>query len=778
MSNSRKEYASSLSLETLEPRRVLANLIVTTTADVLDPLDGELTLREAIIAANVNGEDDVIDLGAGTYAIELVGFGEDLSLTGDFDILSDTNHMLTIRGLGSDLTFVDAAQLDRVFHLIGQSSLTLEDLTVQNGDIQERTVWTGRRGAAIKSRQSDLTLNDVVVRDSTAGESGVGGAIWVSGGSYSINRSSILSNHALLDGAALFARNSRGSVFLSVIEDNALHDMDPNSQAEDAGIVSIQGGSLDIRRTKIDNNNLGSGISIFDGTLSMVHNRFLELNDYFRTPATEQFSHGVVARSSHVVIDDTRFTLMKGDAIRFFDAGYDLTVTNSVFTFNNGSSIRFGGRDLTISDTEFVQGDFFIYENSRPLIVAIPDQPNQRLIQLTNIVMDEPVPDALIIEGENSPTEVIIDQLAVQRPDDIVFFSEDLARIVADDVSITGLTVTAGLFDRWEASIVINANNLLIDDATISGSLLNPALIIEAAMVEINNATISDNWTGMVVTGANTVMKVTNSEFHNNRTPLSGPVGDGGTAVAWQVTDGQLAFYNSVFTENKTDGGLPPGDAISIQGSGNEVLVANSTFADHTDTVGDGSGIGISGSGHMVKVANSLFHDNRGAAIYSIADTSRVEVYSSTFIRNGFNGGAVHGLIGSGLDIFMTNSIMVGNGSNPMFEFAHIFNDGGTTLVTFTNIWDESPEDGSVFFGGAANGNTDFAPIFVDYFGDNFRLQDTSPLIDIGDQANVVLDDLDLDGDGNTTEPLPDLDLLDRIVGTETDMGAYENQTL
>ncbi|MGI9515401.1 MAG: right-handed parallel beta-helix repeat-containing protein [Pirellulaceae bacterium] len=778
MSAQRSINTPVLALETLEPRRVLATLVVTTTADVIDPLDGDLSLREAIITANINGEDDVIELGAGTHAIEMAGFGEDLALAGDFDILSDNDHSVTIRGTGSDMTFIDAAQLDRAFHLIGQSSLTLEDLTVENGDIQEREVWTGRRGGAIKSRQSALTLNDVVVRDSTAGESGTGGAIWVSGGSYSINRSSVLSNSALLDGAAVFARNATGSIFLSVIEDNALHDMDPNSQWENAGVVSIQGGSLDIRRTRIDYNNFGTCISVFDGSLNMVHNRFLELDQPISIPSPDNFSHGVLARSSNVVIDDSRFTLMKGDAIRFFDSEHDLTVTNSVFTFNNGSSIRFGGRDLTISDTEIQQGGFVRYDNTRPVITAIPDQPNTRLIQMTNVSINRAVPDALVIDGPNSPTEVIIDQLAINLPEESTFFTNDMVKIVADDVSITGLTVLPGLFDQWDVSVVIAANNLLIDGATLSGSFLQPALQIEAASAELRNSTISDNWSGVVVTGSNSVMKVIGSEFHNNQAEGGPSTANGGTGFAWQVTDGQLTVIDSVFTKNKADNELPPGHALSIQASGNNVLVASSTFANQDDSIREGSGIGISGSDHLVQVANSLFHDNQGAAIYSEAANTRVEVYNTTFARNGFNGGAVNGKSGTGLDLFMTNSIMIGNGFSPTDEVYSIFNDGGTTLVTFTNIWDLEPEDGNVLFGGAANGNTDFAPLFVNYFGNDFRLQDTSPLIDIGNQANVLLDDMDLDGDGNTTEPLPDRDLLDRIVGATVDMGAYENQPL
>ena len=63
----------------------------------------------------------------------------------------------------------------------------------------------------------------------------------------------------------------------------------------------------------------------------------------------------------------------------------------------------------------------------------------------------------------------------------------------------------------------------------------------------------------------------------------------------------------------------------------------------------------------------------------------------------------------------------------------------------------------------------------------NLRLQYISPCIDAADNAYVPPDSNDLDGDGNTTEPIPyDLDEHPRIVDGDcnttevVDMGAYE----
>src|SRR5438067_12259611 len=66
-------------LEMLEDRAVPAMLDVTTPLDVLDPNDGLLSLREAVIQANASPGHDTIVLPAGTYMLSLAGTGEGLA---------------------------------------------------------------------------------------------------------------------------------------------------------------------------------------------------------------------------------------------------------------------------------------------------------------------------------------------------------------------------------------------------------------------------------------------------------------------------------------------------------------------------------------------------------------------------------------------------------------------------------------------------------------------------------------------------------------------------
>jgi hypothetical protein len=82
-----------------------------------------------------------------------------------------------------------------------------------------------------------------------------------------------------------------------------------------------------------------------------------------------------------------------------------------------------------------------------------------------------------------------------------------------------------------------------------------------------------------------------------------------------------------------------------------------------------------------------------------------------------------------------------------------------------TRNWDDSNiKDDSLF---ADPNNADY------HFGDG------SPCSDAGDNASIPPDTADLDGDGNTTEPIPfDLDGLRRIADLVVDMGAYEVQRI
>src|SRR5262249_37574576 len=108
-----------LLLEALEDRTVPATFTPTTFADGT----GVGTLRNAVLQANSNGQDNTIILSTGTYTL-LPSAGGELALTG-------ANHTLTIEGAGQ--TIINAAGGSRVFEVIGNVQVMLSNLTITGG---------------------------------------------------------------------------------------------------------------------------------------------------------------------------------------------------------------------------------------------------------------------------------------------------------------------------------------------------------------------------------------------------------------------------------------------------------------------------------------------------------------------------------------------------------------------------------------------------------------------------------------------------------------------
>jgi fibronectin-binding autotransporter adhesin len=190
---------------------------------------GNCSLREAVIAANAATGSTII-IPAGIYNLSLTGTGDDLSLTGDLDILTT----MQFNGAGAANTIVHGMG-DMVFDVKNSAIVTFSGLTIENGNasgirvrnLADVTVNNSLirnnlgRGIAVQGSSalpprprltilnSTLTGNlggvdayqaNVIARNSTftgndAGGS-YGGGINEAGGSLSLNNVTIANNHA------------------------------------------------------------------------------------------------------------------------------------------------------------------------------------------------------------------------------------------------------------------------------------------------------------------------------------------------------------------------------------------------------------------------------------------------------------------------------------------------------------------------------------------------------------------------------------------------------
>jgi hypothetical protein len=351
---------------------------------------------------------------------------------------------------------------------------------------------------------------------------------------------------------------------------------------------------------------------------------------------------------------------------------------------------------------------------------------------------------------------------------------------------------------------------LLIDcqvESNQSGYYGGGICIVNQSIVEISNCEISFNLGGGTGGGgiyceesAASLRGCTISgNYANAPSGFGGSAGAGG-GIFCQGLDASLTMQNCVVEGNFAGDGetnTPGGNGGGVVARGTaQALIVNCTFrGNRAGTAGYaefGSGDGGSGggvsieSGANAQIQGCAFHDNmtgngssgrfetgnggNGGALY--VSEATCQVTSSTLAQNETGNGGAGGSRGAGGAAFgpvlYANCVIWANAPNQL---------AGSLGVRFSAVQ-----------GGAAGvGNIASDPHFANSAGDDFRLSWFSPCIDAGENASVPADSLDVDGDGDLTEPTPldrdgnprfedDSGTADTGVGTPpiVDMGAYE----
>ncbi len=257
-----------------------------------------------------------------------------------------------------------------------------------------------------------------------------------------------------------------------------------------------------------------------------------------------------------------------------------------------------------------------------------------------------------------------------------------------------------------------------------------------------------------------------------------------GEAGAMYLLDGRVV--ECLFADNSA----PMGGALISHNA----LVIRCIFARNVAT---GSSIEGGSGGALWATGGTTLIDCRflgnsaagGGAVYNQDSTAR-------FINCVFSGNQARLLGGAMWNMHsnpeLINCTVAGNwGGNGALYLYY-----GTTTLANSIIWANHPADvgydahgdlGASFslmgadprFGRDPDPGSDGAWGSTDDDYGNLRPQDGSPAINTGDSGMLPADTADLDGDGNTSEPLSlDLDGAPRVVGSSVDMGAYEAQTV
>jgi CSLREA domain-containing protein len=293
-------------------------LVSTTADDVL--VNGNCTLREAVIAANTdtavdrcpsgsNTAVDTIILPAGTYKLSVKGPGENVSRTGDLDITGDGE--VTIRGAGPAATIIDGDSIgdvivgDRVFH-VQNSRTTLSGVTIRGG-------FCGSGGGIFS--EGELSLLDSRVEDNIASEAADNCADEGYGGGGITNAFVMYISRSTITGNKVLGRNGFS-----------------DSRYAGGGLMTLFYYS-EIDRTVFSNNQAAYGGAIWN-----VGALYLDASEI--TGNTARLVGGGLMNSEEAYIGGSTFSNNRGSGIASYSAS---TVLTSSTISGNGSATDAAG---------------------------------------------------------------------------------------------------------------------------------------------------------------------------------------------------------------------------------------------------------------------------------------------------------------------------------------------------------------------------------------------------------------------------------------------------
>ena len=336
------------------------DVLVTSTADSVDanPGDGicddgagRCTLRAAVMESNAFTGADTITIPAGTYELTVSGLADDNSGSGDLDI----NGKLTIRGAGSNDTIIDGGARERIFHILTNRVVDISGLTIRNG--------LASIGGGIYVSSGTVTLDEVVIADNVAVVTGRafpgrGGGIY-NEALLDIRNSTVVGNTAAIGGGGIFHPGGSLIISNSTISDNVagwaagLSTSAPttvtesvitrNRALEGAGGGVGAGSTLTLVSSEVSHNTadfVGGGIhnsGLLELTRSTIHENIAADGGGIRNDTA-----GTV-----IVINSTiRGNSVSGGSGGGVDNDGLLTITNGTITDNssaNGGGIFNGG---------------------------------------------------------------------------------------------------------------------------------------------------------------------------------------------------------------------------------------------------------------------------------------------------------------------------------------------------------------------------------------------------------------------------------------------------
>ncbi len=235
------------------------NIIFVSSTDNTVTVDGNCTLREAILAANTDTTVDACKAGSGWDLIYLNAGTYTLAPTFEPDLDSDLDiaSPIIIQGADTATTIINGNQAGRVFDVNG-AALRLQNLTITNGQ-------TSANGGCVYNNDGFLAIENSVVTSCATQGSGDGGAVHSNEGIFYLLNATVSQNVSADETGGLF--NNYG---VMVIEQGNIFQ---NSAQDYGGGAQSYYGSTHIVNTQIQTNtatsNHSGGLYAYVGVVTM-----------------------------------------------------------------------------------------------------------------------------------------------------------------------------------------------------------------------------------------------------------------------------------------------------------------------------------------------------------------------------------------------------------------------------------------------------------------------------------------------------------------------------
>ncbi|MEL6477471.1 MAG: choice-of-anchor Q domain-containing protein [Pseudomonadota bacterium] len=680
----------------------MAEIQVTTLDDIVDDQDGVLSLREALIVANGNGEADRITFEAALAGGTLTLTGGELSITEAVEIDGDVDADGT-----RDIT-IDGADATRLFRVTATAA-TFENLTLSNG----YGGYNEGGGAVLATDGSEVTVSGSKVTGHYGGYNGMGAALLGEDSILRLFESEVSHNHGNFGAVAV----TGGTL---TIFDSALFE---NVNTTLGGAVYTSETNLYIAGSSFVNNSAGPfgyGGAISSDGVARVVNSTLTGNTAYRGAAIDATELTLV--NSIVTGNDGALSLYANASQPVVQEGANIvdgaifdgeiqtgtTTTAEIFAaVSNGAGAlqNLGGpvREVRLltdgpavdgADAALLPLDLFDSDGDGDIAeIASTDSAGRARIQgqgpdlgaselsanagsapprfLTVTTLEDETAAGVdpIVEAADGAGLSLREALAIASAGDgpaVIQFDPDLAggRVILREGQLTAsgtITIDGDLDANGTPDISVNGRGVsrILDwqggDLTIDGLAFENGRALQGAALRIDQSVTA-------------TLEVSNSRFVNNAISPEGYISFGDRRGGAILTHADTHIENALFRNNSAGtyfdsagGAIFSDTSLTIRDSlfednfalnaggavgnfGGVLVVEDSAFTGNQSNSG-GGGIVVAQTastpteGAALTIRNTSFTENVGVTGGAVLTQVTTEIENTQFIRNEANGG-------------------------------------------------------------------------------------------------------------------------------------------